>query len=149
MNIKSKYIEAHIVKIHMNELFHLALKRSKEQVFPNIWQPITGKIKPDEAAYDAAKREIKEETGIIVDEIFVLPKITTFYLPEDDTIYLSPVFLYLAQPDVQIEISIEHSDYKWMKKNEALNNYVWQGQKESVESIEYYYRTGLDILSKT
>lgn len=149
MNIKSKYIEAHIVKIHMNELFHLALKRSKEQVFPNIWQPVTGKIKPYEAAYAAAKREIKEETGIIVDEIFVLPKITTFYLPEDDTIYLSPVFLYLAKPGVQIKISVEHSDYKWMKKNEALNNYVWQGQKESVESIEYYYRTGLDILSKT
>jgi dATP pyrophosphohydrolase len=148
MKILTKYIEAHIVNIHGNELLYLSLKRAEEQIFPNIWQPVTGKIKPGETAHFAAKREIMEETGITAKEILVLPKITSFYFPEDDAIYLSPVFLYPVKEVIQIKISTEHSDFRWMTKNEALSNYVWQGQKESVESIEYYFKAGWDILSK-
>lgn len=148
MDIRSKYIEAHIVKINNGELNYLALKRSKEQVFPNIWQPVTGKIRATEKAFETAKREILEETGIKTNEIIVLPKITTFYLPEDDTIFLTPVFLYVIKANININISSEHSEFKWMTKNEAKENYVWQGQKESVDLINQYYKTGWDILSK-
>lgn len=146
MEMKTKYIEAHIAKIINGKLKFLCLKRQSFQVFPNIWQPITGKIKAGEKAFQAAKREILEETGIVTEQLFVLPKVTSFYLIEDDSIYHSPVFFFLADKNVEIEISNEHSEYKWESAKEAKCIYAWSGQRESVDVILEYFNNNFNEL---
>ncbi|MDP4114827.1 MAG: NUDIX domain-containing protein [Bacteroidota bacterium] len=148
MEIKTKYIEAHIIKILNNEIHYLALKRAPYQLFPDIWQPVTGKIKENEKAYNAAKREILEETGIVVNEIFILPKVTSFYLHTEDAVYLSPVFLYIVEPDSKIKLSSEHIEFGWMTINEVKNKYAWYGQRESVDVINQYASNNFEYLEK-
>ena len=53
---------------------------------------VTGKVRKDEKAYKAAIREIKEETYLSVNDLYVVPHVNSFYNEKDDTVNLIPVF---------------------------------------------------------
>ena len=57
-----------VICVLRNENKFLLLKRNKE---PNMdkYTPVGGKIDPYENPYDAAKREIFEETGLVVEDL--------------------------------------------------------------------------------
>ncbi len=114
----------------------LLLKRASYQWFPDLWQMVSGKIKDGEKAYESALREIKEETGLIPEKMWVLPNINSFYLVEDESINLVPVFVARVDMDSIIKISSEHSEYKWVNRKEAKELLAWPGQRRSVEIIE-------------
>lgn len=136
MKISTNYIEAHIIREYQGEIEFLLLKRASYQWFPNLWQMVSGKIKEGEKAYESALREIKEETGLIPEKFWVVPNISTFYLIEDESINLVPVFVARVNFDSEIKISSEHSEFKWVKGKDAKELLAWPGQRRSVEIIE-------------
>lgn len=136
MKILTNYIEAHIIREFENNLDFLLLKRASHQWFPNLWQMVSGKIKEGEKAYECALREIKEEAGIKPEKIWVLPNINSFYLIEDESINLVPVFVAKVDFNSVIKISSEHSEFKWVNGKEAKELLSWPGQRKSVEIIE-------------
>ena len=92
MNIISQMIEAHVFRDTNDDLEFLLLKRSGKVIYPGLWQMVNGKIKAGEKAYQTALREIKEETGIVPERLWVVPKVDSFYSHENDNIMLLPVF---------------------------------------------------------
>ena len=58
---------------------YLLLKRSSNQIYPNIWQCVTGKIKLNESEHKAAIRELKEETGLSPINFWTLDHVNYFY----------------------------------------------------------------------
>jgi len=50
-----------LVLIYTTDLQVLIMERADK---PNFWQSVTGSIENDETPYDAAIREVKEETGL-------------------------------------------------------------------------------------
>ena len=111
------------------------LKRSPDnKVHPGIWQIVTGSIKNKEKALNAALRELKEETGLEPKKFFVIPKVTNFYSYKNDTINIIPLFLALTEYK-EIDISKEHSRYKWLSFEKAIKKLQWISQKENLQFI--------------
>ena len=138
MEINSTLIEAHIARERNGKIEFLLLKRANDQKYPNIWQMVTGKINENEKAYSTAIREIKEETNITVKNICIVPNVNSFYNSDDDSINLIPVFLTKINAEIEVQISNEHQDYKWVNIKEAKKLLAWPGQIKSVKYIHDY-----------
>ncbi len=125
----------------------LLLKRSeKAKIYPGIWQMITGTIESHEHTKDTLIRELEEETGLKPSRIFSIPKINTFYLAISDKICMSPVFLTIVEGD-KVNISDEHTEFKWASFEEASKLIHWPNQVESLELIKKYL-DDRDLFSK-
>ncbi|MBU2505934.1 MAG: NUDIX domain-containing protein [Bacteroidetes bacterium] len=138
MEILSDLIEAHIILKTDDEIKFLLLKRSKEEIYPGIWQMVTGSVKPNEKGFECALREIKEETNLTPLEMWVVPNINSFYSSERNSIIMVPVFVCTVDSE-DVQISSEHSECRWVNKSEAVKMLAWLGQKKSVEIIEDYF----------
>ncbi len=147
MGLKAELIEAHIFRMMGNEIEFLLLKRAESEIYPGLWQMVTGAVnRNNEIAFETALREIEEETGLLPLKFWVVPNVNSFYWPEKDSIYQIPVFAALVESACNVTISEEHSDYKWVKKEEALKLLAWPGQRKSVEIIYDYFLTQQSFL---
>jgi len=147
MNIISNLIEAHIFRVQKGKLEFLLLKRSPDEYYPNFWQMVSGKIKENETAYNAALRELKEETNLIPVKLWVAPTVNSFYAPDKDYICVLPVFAAKVKYDCEVKLSKEHTDYKWVNPEEAKQLLAWNGQRESVDVIIDYFNNRNSFLN--
>lgn len=118
----SNTIQAHVVRLNSdNEFEFLILKRSNyTNIYPGIWQVITGTMKDNEKPIDCATRELLEETSLKPFKIWKIPYIAIFYNHLENRIHTSPVFGFIVNNKDNVIISEEHSDFKWVKIDEIL-----------------------------
>ncbi|MCX7735129.1 MAG: NUDIX domain-containing protein [Candidatus Kapabacteria bacterium] len=118
----SNTIQAHVVRENSeNDYEFLILKRSNyTNIYPGIWQVITGTIRENEKALDCAIRELLEETSLSPIKIWKIPYVALFYNHLDNRIHTSPVFGFLVDKDAPVIISKEHLEFKWLKFNDLL-----------------------------
>ena len=116
-----------LVVIYTKQLDVLLLSRSDKK---NFWQSVTGSLEKNESPYDAAKREILEETGIMPEN----------YLLEDwklshkykifshwqyrygPNVYFNTEHIFGLELPKKLPITIspnEHNDFKWVSLDEA------------------------------
>lgn len=132
-------IELHIVKETKNGLRFLLLKRSPEEIYPGIWQMVSGKIEMNEKAIQTAQRELLEETGLVPLKMWVVPKINSFYNPDADTVSSIPVFLAQVSERSKVVLSREHDAYSWVDSKKVKSLLAWPGQREVVDIIMEYW----------
>ena len=132
-------IEAHVFRTNKGELEFLLLKRSEREIYPGLWQMVSGSIHEGETAYQTALREITEETNLKPTKIWVVPNVNSFYSPEKNYISLLPVFAVKVNSNSKVRISDEHNEYKWVRKEKAKKMLAWVGQRKSVDIISEYF----------
>jgi len=147
MDIVSKLVEVHVFRMKGRQLQFLLLKRSEMEIYPGLWQMVSGKIRKNEKAYLTALRELKEETGIAPLKLWVAPRVNSFYDAEGDSMNLIPVFAALVNHTADVILSREHTDYKWLSISEAVKRLVWHGQRKSVEIISNYFIKEMNFLN--
>ncbi len=140
-------IEAHIFREVKNGLEFLLLKRNENQIYPGLWQMVTGKMKDGETAHQTALREIKEETSLKPSKLWVVPNVDSFYSHENNYISMMPVFAALVDNNSSCKISDEHCDYKWVNPEEAKKLLAWVGQRTSVDIITQYFTKEINFLN--
>ena len=133
-NIEVRVIDAYVYRNTSAGLLFLVLKRAKTKMYEHIWQGVAGKIEDGETSWEAAIRELKEETGLAPLKIFVADHVSKFYETNGDRINLVPVFGIEVDSEIVI-ISREHCDHKWVDLNGALDLLVWRGQKQAIQVI--------------
>lgn len=140
--IVSAYMECYVVHKSNAQTEYLLLKRSKDkEPYPGIWQIITGRLEKNEKAYEAAYREVVEETSLKISKLYSIPKVTAFYTAYNDKIHLVPLFLAIAE-NKTVVLSGEHSTYKWVGYKEAKRLVHWVTQKETFDIIETLLNIG-------
>jgi dihydroneopterin triphosphate diphosphatase len=147
MKIVSHMVEAHIFRETSDDLEFLLLKRSEKVIYPGLWQMVNGKIKDVEKAFQTALREIREETGIIPERLWVVPKVDSFYSHENDNIMLLPVFAAQFNFFSKVVISDEHTEFKWTNPLEAKKMLAWDGQRQSIDLIINYFKKEKNFLN--
>lgn len=147
MNIISQLIEAHIFREANDGIEFLLLKRSEKEIYPGLWQMVNGKIREGEKAHQTALREIKEETGIVPEKLWVVPKVDSFYSHENDNIMLLPVFASKVNFFSKVVISNEHSEFKWVNPDETKKLLAWDGQRQAVDLILNYFKKEINFLN--
>jgi dATP pyrophosphohydrolase len=117
----------------------LVLKRSdNEDIYPGLWQIVSGGIKRGEKAYEAVAREIKEEIGIKPEHLYNTPLTNTFYFYANDSVNVSPVFAAEVNGSAEVKLSREHKEFRWLEKDDAIALLVWPGQKEAIRIVSDY-----------
>jgi dATP pyrophosphohydrolase len=141
MNIEAGIIELHIFrysKKNPDDIEFLLLKRAPGEIYPGVWQMVSGRIEEGETAAQAALRELKEETGLKPEQFWVAPVVNSFYSPQRDAISLIPVFAVRVSGKSKVIISEEHTEAKWVKKQKAKSMLAWDGQRNAVDVIHEY-----------
>ena len=132
--VKIRVIDAYVFRKTKAGIKYLILKRAKTKMYEHLWQGVAGKIEKGEQAWEAAIRELKEETNLVPKMLFVADHISKFYEVNGDRVNLVPVFgIEVNSKDVIL--SEEHIEYKWVNFNEARDILAWNGQKEGLEVV--------------
>ncbi len=103
---------------HNDEI--LLLKRSDKVEFPGTYGAPTGKMNKQEKMEDAMKREITEETGLIINKK-EFQFLKTFFVkyPHYDFVYHLYTLNFVDKPNIKLNTR-EHVEYKWVKQNKAF-----------------------------
>ncbi|MHB9041404.1 MAG: NUDIX hydrolase, partial [Melioribacteraceae bacterium] len=117
------------------------------EIYPGLWQMVSGSIDANEIAYQTALREIKEETGLTPEKFWIVPNVNSFYSSSQDEICMIPVFAALVAEKAEVKISNEHSQFKWVGLSETLKLLAWPGQRKSVEIIYEYFTNQINFLN--
>ena len=60
-----RVIDAYVFTRKNNQIRFLILKRAKTKMYEHLWQGVAGKIEEGETSWEAAIRELEEETGFV------------------------------------------------------------------------------------
>jgi dATP pyrophosphohydrolase len=114
----------------------LLLRRAGgESVYPGMWQIVTGTMHDGERAIETAKREVREETGLVPRALWVVPGVDSFYEPVHDEVHCIPVFAIQVDAEGEVVLSGEHDRFAWVDPAEAIRRLPWPGQRRSVETV--------------
>ncbi len=111
----------------------LLLQRKYEPV--GSWCYVAGGIEGKEKAYEAAIREAREETGLVIKDLYSASLCEQFYEIRKDSIWIAPVFVGFVDVDAGVILNDEHSQYKWCTIDECMELLTFRGQKEIIEGI--------------
>ena len=100
-------------------------------MYPGMWQCVTGKIEKEEAPNDAALRELKEETGLVPSSMWTVDQVNHFFEAEHNRMNLIPVFGVEVESSI-INLSPEHTKYKWCSIDEGVDLLLWNQQKQGL-----------------
>ena len=127
-------VDSYIFRMTEKDPIYLILKRSTGKHYEHLWQGVAGKIEKGETATQTVIRELEEETGKKPKKLFVADHIASFYDARKDRIQMVPIF-GIEVENSEVRLSAEHSDYKWVSFEEALDLLTWKGQKEGLRTV--------------
>ncbi|MBM9617002.1 NUDIX domain-containing protein [Desulfobulbus rhabdoformis] len=133
--IKSFSIAAYVCRIERGKAQFLIIKRQTAYL-SNSWQMVSGKIEKGERAWEAALREIKEETGLVPDRFYSANEVELFYEVNQNCINLIPVFIAFIDSKQSVELSSEHSEYKWVSAEESAAFISFEHQTQTMHTLE-------------
>ncbi|MGM0845661.1 MAG: NUDIX hydrolase [Bacillota bacterium] len=136
--LKSKGIAVVLLKRVESTYKVLLLKRNSE-ILRDIWCYIGGSIEAGEKAWEAAVREIHEETGITEMTLYTSNTFDQFYSPQENYIYMAPVFVGYVDEKQEVFLNNEHSDFKWLSFEEALEMATLPGNDNVLVFIEKHF----------
>jgi len=132
--IKIRVVDAYVYHQNKNDIRFLLLKRARTKMYEHLWQGVAGKIENGEKAWEAATRELNEETGLEPVRVFVADHVSSFYETHGDRVNLVPVF-GIEVKNRNVVLSKEHCEFQWLDFKTARKRLVWNGQKEGIKSV--------------
>ena len=128
-----KLIDLYPYKLSGGKPQFLLFRRAKGKIYEGQWRMIGGKVKPGETYWQAALRELKEETSLEPITFWTIPSVNQFYEHSTDTILSIPAFAAEIASDDSIELDSEHSEYRWISPDEATDYIPWPEQNRLIQ----------------
>ena len=114
----------------------LLLKRSEEK--GGFWQPVSGGVERNEDYIQAVKREIAEETGITDILNIVDLKMSYEYEATKNNVRMKMKDVCFGAEVIQtasVNLSDEHSNYKWCNREEVYTYLNWENIRLPFEQL--------------
>jgi type II secretory ATPase GspE/PulE/Tfp pilus assembly ATPase PilB-like protein/8-oxo-dGTP pyrophosphatase MutT (NUDIX family) len=119
----------------------LALQRVLATRCPGAWEPVHGHIEPGEEPEEAAIREVREETGLVVDRLYNAC-VQPFYLHKTHTLQLAIVFAAFVDDPATVVTGAEHQRAEWLSVEDALARFNFPAERQSLRTIVELLSTG-------
>ena len=106
-----------------NDKLLIVKRNSNDDLYPGAWEFPGGHVEAGETLKEALKRELKEEIGF---EGTINPIITHYTDEVKNNIHDIEIdFIGNVDSDINVKLSSEHEDYKWVTKDsELLDDYI-------------------------
>lgn len=128
-----KLIDLYPYRVVENEVSFLLFRRAKGKIYEGQWRMIGGKVKAQETYWQAALRELKEETNLAPKNFWTIPSINQFYEHSSDKILRIPAFAAEIHPDETIQLDDEHNEFSWIQPEDASTYIQWPEQIRLIE----------------
>ncbi|MGR3621197.1 NUDIX hydrolase [Pseudophaeobacter sp.] len=115
---------------------HQVLLMQRTQSLAGEWCQIAGSLEPDETAWQAALRELREETGLRPKNFYSADICEQFYEADRDAITMAPVFVAFIDPEAKVRLNHEHSTFRWVSFDEAREMVAFGGQRKVLRWVE-------------
>ena len=100
---------------------YLVLQRSPEKdVGAKLWEFVTGRLEEEEDPAIGVLREVKEEVDLDVEVI--MPINTSFFYRGSREYPMVFIVFWCRYLKGEVKLSWEHTKYKWVSLDEAINN---------------------------
>ena len=119
----------------------LTLRRAAGVRCTGAWELVHGSIEPGELPAAAARREVFEETGMVVQRLYALT-VNPFYLTPRNTIQMAVVFAAVVEHASVVMLSNEHDTTAWRTPTAALKHLAWPREHEAVRYAIHLLRDG-------
>jgi dATP pyrophosphohydrolase len=119
----------------------LLLRRAPDTAYAGQWRMVGGKIEDEEAAWETARREVREETGHTPTQFWTIPSVNAFYEWQADRINLIPTFATALPGDPVLDD--EHDAFAWLPAQEAAQRLAWPEQQWLLRMADQLLRDGI------
>ena len=104
--VVSEIVEVCVFRRSASGAEYLLLQRSaNEDLYPNMWQIVTGTLQQNETALHGALRELSEETNLSVFRLWSVPYVSSFYVVSNDTVQVAPLFVVEVDSKCEVKLS--------------------------------------------
>ena len=112
----------------------LALRNNSKSIKHggDFWFIVTGSVEDKETVKDAVKREIKEETGLDVNEIFPLNWRSIYSWNNND--YEEENFIVFVNK-CAVKLNEEYTEFKWLNIDEFIDIMKWDSNKRILKKV--------------
>jgi dihydroneopterin triphosphate diphosphatase len=135
MSSTKRLLDLYIYRKQENQVLFLILKRSKKKIYSGQWRMIGGKVGGDETFWQAALREMNEETGLKPKLFWTVPTINHFYEHASDQIHLIPAFASEVTDYKSMVLDDEHMEFKWVRAGQLSSYINWPEQLRILNCI--------------
>ncbi len=128
------FVDVYVLRHGPAGLEVLALRRGPSGRCPGSWEVVHGSIEAGENPVDAARREMREETGLAPSRFFNLSRVESFYRHKADEIGFIPVFAALVE-NSRVQLSDEHDAFEWMPVPAAQARLAWPRERRTLDDV--------------
>ena len=113
----------------------LVLRRGPNGRSPGSWETVHGHIESGETPVQAARREVREETGLEPARLYNVSRVESFYRHRTDEIVLIPVFACIMDGAASVRTSAEHDRAEWLLPSQAVARFSWPRERRALEDV--------------
>ena len=138
--IRVGVVDVFVVRIVRNAWRVLLLRRGGRGRSPGSWETVHGRIERGETPARAARRELREETGLVPDRLYSIT-VNPFYLHQTGTVQLAVVFAAFVASD-EVRLGPEHDRHDWLTVSPAAKRFSWPREGEALGHIRKLLGSG-------
>lgn len=140
--IRVSLVDVYVLRFAGPALECLALQRGDAGRCPWSWETVHGHIEPGERPWEAAVRELREETGLAPVRLYNLSKVEAFYQHKADAVDLVPVFAAFVDGAAPVVTGPEHVRHEWLDFARARERFAWPRERRALDDITILLGTG-------
>ncbi|OZB58557.1 MAG: NUDIX hydrolase [Lysobacterales bacterium 14-68-21] len=126
----------------------LLLVRRSGAYLDGVWSYIAGHVHEGETGWQAARRELFEETGLVPEAFYATSFCEQFYRAQPEGIEIVPAFVARVGERAEVRLNHEHSACRWVDLDEAATLLPFGSQRDLLAHVrrEFVERTPSEAL---
>jgi 8-oxo-dGTP pyrophosphatase MutT (NUDIX family) len=133
--VRVSFVDAYVLRRGHDGPEVLVLRRAPGGRSPGSWETVHGHIEAGETPVQAARREVREETGLEPARLYNLSRVESFYRHRTDEIVLIPVFACIMDGAAGVRTSAEHDRAEWLTPAQAAARFSWPRERRALEDV--------------
>ncbi|HVT40612.1 MAG TPA: NUDIX domain-containing protein [Gemmatimonadaceae bacterium] len=131
--IRAGVVDVYVIRSVGRRWRVLTLRRAPRTRSTGSWETVHGRIERGEKPPAAAKRELREETGLSAERLYTIT-VNPFYLNASDAVQLAVVFAAFVGV-AGVRLSGEHDAFEWLTVARAARRFTWPREGEALAHI--------------
>ncbi len=142
-DIVSDIVDVYVFRRLNARVQFLLLQRKSSVPLGNTWQSFHTQIRGHESTIEAARRAVRELSGLNVSEAYSADYINEFFDDTRDVVVLAPVLAVQVSPQAPVTLGPELKECGWWDTKQAVSRLPFAGQRWAVRHINEIMSVGL------